>query len=95
MSFVWIQWTNKFNDSISVNVKFGKSIYSFNDFIVGKRTAICYRSTLFFERVIKRLASTKKSITNSLFNRRGGISGIFEALTNAIKIVGNKIIEHI
>ena len=44
MSFVWIQWTNKFNDSISVNVKFGKSIYSFNDFIVGKRTAICYRS---------------------------------------------------
>ena len=66
-----------------------------NDFIVGKRTAICYRSALFFERVIKRLASTKKSITNSLFNRRGGISGIFEALTNAIKIVGNKIIEHI
>ena len=37
MSFAWIKWTNKFNDSISVNVKFGKSIYSFIYFIVRKR----------------------------------------------------------
>ena len=44
---------------------------------------------------LNRLASTKKSITNSLFNRRGGINDIFEALTNVIKIVGNKIMEYI
>ena len=31
MSFVWIQWTNKFNDSISVNIKVhGKTTYEWH-----------------------------------------------------------------
>ena len=35
---------------------------------------------------LNRFAFSKKSVTNSLFTRRGGINGIFEPLTNVFKI---------
>ena len=35
---------------------------------------------------LNRFALTKKSVTNSLFTRKGGIKGIFEPLTNVFKI---------
>ena len=35
---------------------------------------------------LNRFALTKKSVTNSLFTRTGGINGIFDALANVIKI---------
>ena len=34
---------------------------------------------------LNRFALTKKSITNSLFTKRGGINGIFQRLTNVFK----------
>ena len=35
---------------------------------------------------LNKFAFSKKSVTNSLFTRRGGINGIFEPLTNVFKI---------
>ena len=35
---------------------------------------------------LNRFAFSKKSVTNSLFKRRGGINGIFEPLTNVFKV---------
>ena len=35
---------------------------------------------------LNRLALTKKSVSNSLFTKRGSINGIFEPLTNVFKI---------
>ena len=53
VSFVWIQWTNNFTNSISVNVKVGKPSYSSKDLIIRDRAVICNRSTLFSEKVIE------------------------------------------
>ena len=36
---------------------------------------------------LNRFPLTKKSITNSLFTRRGGTNGIFEPLTNVLKLI--------
>ena len=55
MTFVWIQWTNKFNNSISVNVNVRKYSHSFKGLIVRKRHATCDRSTLFSEKVIRQV----------------------------------------
>ena len=83
MSFVWIQGTNKFNNSISGNVNVRNPSYSFNGLIVRKRAVICDRSTLFSKRVIKQLLLKNQL---SLFTTRGGINGIFKPLTNIFKI---------
>ena len=77
---------NKFNNSISVNIKVKKSSYSSKDLTVRKRAAICNRSTLFFEKSLDMLTLSEKSVANLLFTRRGGINGIFKLLTNVFKI---------
>ena len=39
------------------------------------------------KRSLSRFAPTKKSVTNSLLTRKGGINGIFEPLANVFQIV--------
>ena len=83
--FVWIQWTNKFNNSIYVNVNVRKTSYSFKNLIDREIAEIWDRSTLFAEKIFEQVCLTKRPVQYSLLTRKGGVNGIFEQLTNVFK----------
>ena len=61
-------------------LKFKKAGYSSKVLIIRKRAVILDRSHCSLKKSSNRLAFFKKSVTDLLFCRRDGISGIFEPL---------------
>ena len=60
--------------TVSMVVLLGREL----SFVIGPHCSL--------KKSLNRFALSKKSVTNSLFTRRGGINGTFEPLTNAFKI---------
>ena len=54
--------------------------------LLGKELSFVIGLHCFLKKSLNRFALAKKSVTNFLFTRRGGIKGIFEPLTNVFKI---------
>ena len=86
MSFVWIQWTNNFNNTV-------RSILMSESLVTVSMVLLLGRELLFviglycsLEKSLTGLLWQKKSLTNSLFTREVVINGIFEQLANVFKI---------
>ena len=72
---------------VSVSILMSESLVTVSMvWLLGRELSFVISLHCSLKKSLNRSALSKKSVTNSLFARRGGINGIFEPLTIAFKI---------
>ena len=72
---------------VSVSILMSESLVTVSMvWLLGRELSFMIGLHFSLKQSLNRFALTKKSVTNLLFTRTGGINGIFEPLTNVFKL---------